>query len=202
MELTHFAKERERGKLCQRSHSRGRWWTLAISRHCLACCRDGLPGMASSKLPPEYIVSRRGRWAVAGSQTGTAKRKIKTITALIDQLCSWGDEKGKGILKKALDIRPGPDSICHCSQISSLPPGPGSSNPTAQPPAAGLLKVILCGRHQAVLPQELLSKTAWRKQLRAADSGLLLAKPSTGLPAAREEWGRRCQEQGQPRAGD
>lgn len=105
-------------------------------------------------------------------------------------------------MKKALDIHPGPDSICHCSQISSLPPGPGSSSPTVQPHAAALLKVILCGRHQAVLPQELLSKTAGRKQLRAADSGLLLAKPHSGLPAAWEEWGRRCQEQGQHRAGD
>lgn len=158
--------------------------------------------MASSKLPLEYIVSRRGRWAVAGSRTGTAKRKIKTITALIDQLCSWGDEKGKGILKKALDIHPGSDSICRCSQVSSLPPGPGSRNPTMQPHAAALLKVILCGRHQAVLPyQELLSKTARRKQLRATDRGLLLAKNHSGLPAAWEEWGRRCQEQGQHRAG-
>lgn len=60
----------------------------AILHHCLACSEDGQPEVALAKLPPEYIVSRKGRWAVSGRQTGTAKRKIKIITALIDQLCS------------------------------------------------------------------------------------------------------------------
>lgn len=63
----------------------------AILHNCLACCKDGLPAIASAKLSPEYIVSRKGRWAVAGSQTGTAKKKIKIITVLIDQFCSRGD---------------------------------------------------------------------------------------------------------------
>lgn len=63
----------------------------AILHCCLACDKDGLPEAASTKLPPEYIVSGKGRWAVAGRQTGTAKEKMKIITALIDQLYSRGD---------------------------------------------------------------------------------------------------------------
>ena len=111
----------------------------ASLHHCLAHYEDGLPEMASAKLPLEYIISRKGRWAVAGSQTGMARKKIKIITALRDQLCSRGDYKGKGILKKALDIRPEPDSICLCSQTSSPPSwpslGPAAHNaePTPQP---------------------------------------------------------------------
>lgn len=57
----------------------------------VACYEDGLPEVALARLPPEYIVSRKGRRAVAGRQTGTAKKKIKIITALIEQLCSRGD---------------------------------------------------------------------------------------------------------------
>lgn len=63
----------------------------ASLHRCLARYEDGLPEMASAKLPPEYIISIKGRWAVAGSQTGTARRKIKIITAQSDQLCSRGD---------------------------------------------------------------------------------------------------------------
>lgn len=63
----------------------------ACLHHCLARYEDGLPEMASAKLPREYIISIKGRWAVAGSQTGAARRKIKIITALSDQLCSRGD---------------------------------------------------------------------------------------------------------------
>lgn len=63
----------------------------AILHHNLSCYEDELPERATAKLPPEYVVNRKGRWAVAGSQTGTAKKKIKIITALIDQLCSRGD---------------------------------------------------------------------------------------------------------------
>lgn len=37
-------------------------------------------------------------------------------------------------MKKALDIRPGPDSICYCSQLYSPPPGSLSSSPHCQAP--------------------------------------------------------------------
>lgn len=48
--------------------------------------------MALAKLPPKYIVSKMSQWAVAGRQAGrTAKKKIKIITTLIDQLRSSGD---------------------------------------------------------------------------------------------------------------
>lgn len=90
MELTCFAKERGESfaKGLTAREGGGPW---AILHNCLACCKDGLPAIASAKLSPEYIVSRKGRWAVAGSQTGTAKKKIKIITVLIDQFCSRGD---------------------------------------------------------------------------------------------------------------
>ena len=70
----------------------GRLWSLAV-QSCIIVwpvMKDGQPEVASAKLPPESIVSRKGRRAVADSQTGTAK-KIKIITALIDQLCSRED---------------------------------------------------------------------------------------------------------------
>lgn len=66
------------------------------------------------------------------------QKKIKIITALMDQLCSRGDSKGKGILKKALDNRPGPDSVCQSNQTSSLTPGPRSSSPHCTAPCHSL----------------------------------------------------------------
>lgn len=86
-------QKKERGE----SFARGRrarevdgpW--LGNLAHCSAGYEDGQPKVASVKLSPEYIVSRKGRWAVASRQTGAAKKKIKIIITLIDQLYSRED---------------------------------------------------------------------------------------------------------------
>lgn len=94
MEPTHFVEEKPSGVLlCQRPPGqRNATVPDRASLHPgLDCYEDGLPEVALARLPPEYIVSRKGRWAEAGGQTGTAKKKIKIITVLIDQLCSRGD---------------------------------------------------------------------------------------------------------------
>jgi hypothetical protein len=49
----------------------------AISPHCLGYYKAGWPEMASAKLPPKYIVSRKSQWAVAGRQTGYQRRRLK-----------------------------------------------------------------------------------------------------------------------------
>lgn len=67
-------------------------WPQARQVPPLGYFKAGLPEMALAKLPPKYIVSRMSQWAVAGRQAGrTAKKKIKIITTLIDQLHSRGD---------------------------------------------------------------------------------------------------------------
>lgn len=76
IEPAHFAKERE-VKALPEVAEQGKVMVpgWAILHHCSAGYEDGQPKVASVKLPPEYIVSRKGRWAVASRQTGTAKKK-------------------------------------------------------------------------------------------------------------------------------
>lgn len=63
-------------------------WPQARQAPPLGYFKASLPEMALAKLPLKYIVSRMSQWAVAGR---TAKKKIKIITTLIDQLRSRGD---------------------------------------------------------------------------------------------------------------
>lgn len=68
-------QKKEIGKLCQRSHSKGRWWTLA-GQSCIivsAFYQDELPETTSAKLPPEYIVSRKVDGSVRQSDRDNKK---------------------------------------------------------------------------------------------------------------------------------
>ena len=81
MEPTHFVEEKPSQECCFAKGPPQQRKVAVPDRASLhpgvACYEDGLPEVALARLPPEYIISRKGRWAVAGGQAGTAKRKIK-----------------------------------------------------------------------------------------------------------------------------